>query len=156
MKMSTNKKKSGFGKFIAGAIVGAGIGVLFAPKKGSETRAELKAKINELLEKAKEIDKEDVKKYIEDKTNEIKKALEDLDKEKVLTFAKEKAQVINQKAEELVKYVIEKGTPVMEKTATAIREKAADITRDVLKRLEKEDKKEQPELAAEESVNSEE
>ena len=32
------KKKSGVGKFILGALVGAGLGVLFAPKAGSETR----------------------------------------------------------------------------------------------------------------------
>ena len=42
--MSKEKKKSGLGKFIAGVAIGTGIGVLFAPKKGSETRAELKAK----------------------------------------------------------------------------------------------------------------
>ena len=28
-------KKSGFGKFFAGAALGAGLGLLFAPKKGS-------------------------------------------------------------------------------------------------------------------------
>lgn len=156
MKMSTNKKKGGFGKFLAGALVGAGLGVLFAPKKGSETRAELKAKINELVEKSKTLNKEDVKKYIEDKTNEIKKGLEELDKEKVLAFAKEKASAVNKKAEELVKYVVEKGTPVMEKTATAIRKKAADVTKEVLKKLEKEDKNEQKEIAANNTVDSEE
>ena len=37
----------------------------------------------------------------------------------------------------LVKYVIEKGTPVMEKTAAAIKEKASIVTKDVLQRLEK-------------------
>ena len=30
--------KSGFGKFLLGTAVGVGIGVLVAPKKGSETR----------------------------------------------------------------------------------------------------------------------
>ena len=42
-----NKKKKGFGKFLLGAAVGAGIGILFAPKKGSETRRELKEKLDE-------------------------------------------------------------------------------------------------------------
>ena len=37
-------KKKGFGKFLAGALLGAGLGVLFAPKKGSETRQQLKQK----------------------------------------------------------------------------------------------------------------
>ena len=50
------KKKSGVGKFILGALVGAGLGVLFAPKAGSETRKDLKNKMTELLNKAKEID----------------------------------------------------------------------------------------------------
>ena len=133
-------KKSGLGKFVLGALVGAGIGVLFAPKKGSETRAELKVKLNELAEKAKNLKANDVKIYIEDKIDEIKVALDELDKEKVLEFAKEKANQINKKTDELVKYVVEKGTPVMEKTATAIKEKASLVIKDVLKRLEKEEK----------------
>ena len=128
----SEKKHSGLGKFLAGAAIGVGLGVLFAPKKGSETRAELKAKLNELYDKAKE-----EKKYIENKIDDIKKSLDDLDKEKVLAYAKEKAKIIEQKTEELVKYVIEKGTPVMEKTAAAIKEKASIVTKDVLQRLEK-------------------
>lgn len=135
-----SKKKSGLGKFVLGAAVGAAVGVLFAPKKGSETRAELKVKLNELAEKAKNLKANDVKIYIEDKIDEIKIALDELDKEKVLEFAKEKAEQINKKTDELVKYVVEKGTPVMEKTATAIKEKASLVIKDVLKRLEKEDK----------------
>lgn len=133
-------KNNGLGKFVLGAAVGAGLGVLFAPKKGSETRAELKVKLNELAEKAKNLKANDVKIYIEDKIDEIKLSLEELDKEKVLEYAKEKADLINKKTDELVKYVIEKGTPVMEKTATAIKEKASLVIKDVLKRLEKEDK----------------
>ena len=128
----SKSKKSGFGKFVLGALVGAGIGVLFAPKKGSETRAELKVKLNELAEKAKNLKANDVKIYIEDKIDEIKVALDELDKEK--------ANQINKKTDELVKYVVEKGTPVMEKTATAIKEKASLVIKDVLKRLEKEEK----------------
>ena len=43
--------KKGFGKFLAGVAVGIGIGVLFAPKKGSETRHDLKIKMDDLLDK---------------------------------------------------------------------------------------------------------
>lgn len=154
MKMSKKtEKKSGIGKFIAGALIGAGLGILFAPKKGSETRAELKLKFDELVEKAKNLKANDVKIYIEDKIADIKASLEDLDKEKVLSFAREKAKIINAKTEELVQYVIEKGTPVMEKTAAAIKEKASTVTRDVIQKLEK---KEQEQQTANIEVGSEE
>lgn len=134
--MSKEKKKVGFGKFLAGAALGAGLGVLFAPKKGSDTRRELKEKIDELMAKAKNIDLDEVKETIESKIEEIKAELEDLDKEKVLNMAKKKAKQIQEKAEELVSYAIDKGTPVLEKAASAVREKAIDVTKEVLAKLE--------------------
>ena len=36
------KKNNGIGKFLAGAAVGAGLGILFAPKSGKETREDIK------------------------------------------------------------------------------------------------------------------
>ena len=74
-------KKSGFGKFLAGAAIGAGLGILFAPKKGSETRADLKAKIDELVKQVKKIDLEEVKEEFEVKLENLKAELADLDKE---------------------------------------------------------------------------
>ena len=128
--------KKGFGKFLAGVAVGIGIGVLFAPKKGSETRHDLKVKMDDLLDKAKKLKKEDVKLAIENKVNEIKMAIADLDKEKVLEIAKKKAQQIKKMSEELVEYVVEKGTPVVEKAASAVRDKAIVVTKGVLEKLE--------------------
>lgn len=135
------KKKSGAGKFILGAAVGAGLGILFAPKSGSETRRDLKKKMDVLVKKVKEIDIDDVKEQLENKIDEIKEELADLDKEKVLKIAKEKGNDIKEKCEELVQLAIDKGTPVLEKAANEVREKAIDAVKEVLERLEEADKK---------------
>lgn len=132
--------KKGFGKFVVGAGIGAALGFLFAPKKGSDLRADLKKKMDELLEKARNIDKEEVKETIEAKIAEIKDELADLDKEKVLKIAKKKAKQIQDAAEELVDYAVEKGTPVLESTADSVRQKAIEVTKQVLTKLEKEEK----------------
>ena len=76
-------KKSGLGKFLLGAGIGLGLGILFAPKSGKETRADLKKKMDNLIEKAKNIDVEEVKATIEAKVTEIKEDLKNLDKETV-------------------------------------------------------------------------
>lgn len=136
MRKVSKEKKSGAGKFIIGALAGIGLGVLFAPKKGADTRVQLKQKIDELLQKLKDIDTKEVKDKIEKTVEEIRSELEDLDKEKALNIAKNKAKQIQEKAEELVNYAVEKGTPVLEKAASSVREKAIIVTKEVLVKLE--------------------
>lgn len=137
----SKEKKSGLGKFLAGAAIGAGLGILFAPRKGSETRAALKAKINDLVAQIKNIDMEEVKEEFSRKVEEIKEGLADLDKEKVLEIGKEKATQLKEKAQELVDLAIDKGTPMLRDAAEEVRLKAIDVTKDVLKKLEKGEKK---------------
>lgn len=76
----SKEKKRGLGKFFAGLAVGAGLGVLFAPKKGSETREDLKRLFDDMIKKVKSIKPEEVKETIEKKIEEIKASLSELDK----------------------------------------------------------------------------
>lgn len=135
MKLMSNKK-SGLGKFLAGIGIGAGLGILFAPKSGSETRKDLKKKIDEFAEALKDIDINEVREEFLNKVDEIKCELEDLDKEKVLNIAKKKADLLKKKVNELVELAKEKGTPVLEGVANDLRTKATNVTKDVLKKLE--------------------
>jgi len=129
--------KRGFGKILAGVGIGLGLGFLFAPKSGEDTRRELKEKLEEMLNRVKNMDSQDVKQAIESKVTNLKSELESLDKEKVLESAKKKAKEIQEKANDLVEYAVEKGTPILERTAATIREKALVVTKDIVKRLEK-------------------
>lgn len=128
--------KKGIGKFVVGATIGAGLGVLFAPKKGSETREELMCKIKELVSNIKDIDVEDVKDEFDKKIKEIQKELSDLDKEKVLKIAKKKCEDLKNRSQELVDLAVAKGTPVLKDAAEEVRLKTIDVTKEVLKKLE--------------------
>lgn len=136
-----SKENKGIGKFVAGAVVGAGLGVLFAPKKGSETRKELKIRIDDLICQIKKIDVEEVKEEFDKKVEEIRKELNDLDREKVLEIAKDKAKQVKEKAQELVDLAIDKGTPILRDAAEEVRKKSIEVTKEVLKKLEKAEEK---------------
>ena len=133
--------KKGWGKFVVGAGIGAGLGILFAPKSGKETRKELKVKIDDLVAKAKDLDMEEVSESIKEKIGEIKADIKELDKEKVLKFAKEKSEAVKAKASELVDLAKEKGTPVLRDAADEVRQKALEVAKDVVTRLEKNEEK---------------
>lgn len=78
------------GKFIAGVGIGTVIGMLLAPKKGSELRQNLKDKSQELYDKAQNMTKEDIESLVNNTIDEIKQVIEefDLDEFKEATGAK--------------------------------------------------------------------
>lgn len=127
--------KNGLGKFMAGAAIGIGLGFLFAPKSGEETRKELKVKLDDLIEQAKNIDIEEVRKDVMRRVEDIKMELVDLDKEKALEIAKEKGAELRDKAQELVELAKEKGTPVLKKTANDVLDSVIKVSKETQKKL---------------------
>ena len=71
--------KKGTGKFVLGALIGAGLGLLFAPKSGKETRKALVNKADELIQKVKELEPGEVRDALEDKVKSIMNDIKSLD-----------------------------------------------------------------------------
>lgn len=129
--------KKGLGKFVLGAGIGAGLALLFAPKKGSDLRRDIKRKFDEFMKDVDKIEIEDIKESFTKKVDEIKKELEDLDKEKVEKIAKKKAKELQRKAEDLVDLAKEKGTPALEGIADDLKHKVICVCTEVINKLEK-------------------
>ena len=90
-------KKSKLG-FLGGALVGLGLGFLFAPKSGEETRKELGNKISELWDKVRGMDANEIKDKLEKKLKEIEKDLKELNDyllSIILAYSLEKYQADN-------------------------------------------------------------
>lgn len=131
-------KKGKLGSFLGGALVGAGLGILFAPKSGSETRKALAEEISVLWDKIRGMHADEIKNKLEAKLKEIEDGIKSLDKEKVLSIAKEKCEDLKQKVDELIIMAKDASKPVIENAALSVKRKLASVTKDVLKKLEEE------------------
>ena len=134
-------RRGGLGSLLLGGAIGAGIALLFAPKRGEELRKDLLEKISELCDKLKDIDSEEVKATVEKKVQEIKDGIKDLNSEKVKKVAVEKGEALKAKATELVEYAKEKGEPDLIDSSEAVLKKVIKVSKDALKKLEEKEKK---------------
>ncbi len=128
--------KKGLGKLVLGAGLGASIALLFAPKKGSELRGDIKKKFDEFMKNVDDMTVSEIKDEFTTKVDEIKKGLDELDKETVLKAAKKKGNELKDKANELVELAKEKGTPVLEGIADDLKEKTISVAQGVIDKLE--------------------
>lgn len=93
------------GRFIAGIGIGTVIGMLLAPKKGSELREDLKEKSQDLYDKAQNMTKEDVQTLINDAIEEIKLSIDEFDMEDFKESTGAKLAELKTKLEQLANSV---------------------------------------------------
>lgn len=115
--------KSGLGKFIIGAGIGFGIGLLVAAKSGKETRNDIKNKFNELEEKFRNLDLSQLKEGAIEKLDNLKVKIASLDSDQVADFTKEKISSIKNGLVDLTKSVKKKSLPVIKRIVDDISEK---------------------------------
>ena len=127
--------------FILGTALGISLGMLFAPKSGKETRSDLSKLINDLYDKAKEIDVEEVKNAIIVKTQELENTIKDLDKETAKQLIVDKSKEVKIKAQELVDLAKEKSAPVVEDAAKKVKNKTAELLKNTAEKLEDNEEK---------------
>ncbi len=120
-----------------GIVLGGTLGVLFAPRKGSETREKIKLTFVNLKNKVSKIEEEDIKYYIEKKLNEIDDDIEVLEGTLEFKKAKKQAKKIIKKINKLIDYTTKKGYDEFEDLITDLKEKASEISEEILTNLEK-------------------
>lgn len=120
-----------------GIVLGGTLGVLFAPRKGSETRKKIKLTFVNLKNKVSKIEEEDIKYYIEKKLNEIDDDIEVLEGTLEFKKAKKQAKKVIKKINKLIDYTTKKGYDEFEDLITDLKEKASEISEEILTNLEK-------------------
>lgn len=115
-----------------GTLIGGTLGVLFAPRKGSETRELIKDSISEMKNKLSNISKKDVKRYVERKLDEIEIELARLDAENEFKKAKRQAKKVSKKITKLMDYTKKKGLYEFENLVDDLKEKANTISEEIL------------------------
>lgn len=119
-----------------GAIIGGVTGLLFAPRKGSETREKIKRSFIDLKIKVQSLDKKDIKKYIEKKLDDLDIEIVKLDSEVEYQKAKKQAKKIIKKINKLINYTKKKGMEEFEELIEDLKERAEEISEEILTNLE--------------------
>lgn len=95
------------GKLLVGLGIGTVIGMLIAPKKGSELVEDINAKVKDAKEAAKELKKEDVIAKFNETTSSVQKAIKEFDKEEFKETTKVKLENLGTKISDLKEKVVE-------------------------------------------------
>lgn len=95
------------GKLIVGLGIGTVVGMLIAPKKGSELVEDINEKVKEVKAAAKDIKKEDVTAKFNETVASVQKAVKEFDAEKYKATTKTKLEQLGKEVEKLKNKVVE-------------------------------------------------
>lgn len=132
--------QSKFGHFLTGALVGVGLGIIFAPKEGSKTRNELQKSLKQLVDSIKEIDLEETKAHFFDKVSELQKELSSISKEEATDYIKDKISIVKEKCDDLKKEANKEDLPAIEKQIDEIKEKSIYLLKQIMEEIKEEEK----------------
>ncbi len=119
-----------------GAIIGGLLGVLFAPKKGSETREQIKMSFINLKDKLMNVDEESIKRHIEKKLDCIDVELAKLEIIDSYKKATKQAKKVVKQINKLIDYTKKKGMSEFEDLILDLKDKAAEISEEILTNLD--------------------
>lgn len=95
------------GKLIVGIGIGTVIGMLIAPKKGSELVDDINTKVKDAKDYAKDLKKEDVIAKFNDTVASVSKAVSEFDAEKYKETTKQKLEDLGKEVEKLKNKIVE-------------------------------------------------
>ena len=130
--------QSKFGHFLTGALIGVGLGILLAPRAGSETREDLRKSFKNLTDSIKNIDIEATKALFLDKLSEIQANLSTINAEEAVSTIQEKTKMIEKKCDELIKESQKEEIPAVEKAALEMKQKTTALAEEMIETIEKE------------------
>ena len=93
------------GKFLTGLGIGTVVGMLIAPKKGSELREDIKVKGSEMYAYAKDLTKEDLQAMINKSIDDVKRTIDEFDVGEFKDSTTQKLTVLQRKLEQLLEDV---------------------------------------------------
>ena len=134
--MAQNK----MGHFFTGAIIGVGLGLLIAPKEGSETREKLKKSFNNLLDTIDNINIDKTSDSIVNKIVDLKNKITSINYEEAKEIINDKKEILDNECDNLIKEIKKEKAPKVVENVKKIKRKTNNLANDVIEKIDQKEK----------------